>query len=150
LLLDSVALVHGHAFSKNIEVKILTMNHNCIVFGDANMISTILRNLLTNAIKFTKPTGQVLVTVNELDNQYEISISDSGIGIEKSKIAKLFGIDIITTTLGTNQEKGTGFGLVLCKEFVEKHNGKIWCISELNVGSEFKFTLPKVNGINGL
>ncbi|MCK4639686.1 MAG: HAMP domain-containing histidine kinase, partial [Bacteroidales bacterium] len=79
-----------------------------------------------------------------IDDFIEITIADSGIGIKPEDIKKLFGIDIGFSTVGTDNEKGTGLGLILCKEFIEKNNGKIWVESELGKGSNFIFTLPKV------
>lgn len=150
LLPDCISLVNGQASYKKVEIEILPINHNGIVLGDLQMIKTILRNLLTNAIKFSKPDSKVRIAVNERDIYYEITVSDSGIGIDKNKIDRLFEIATNTTTSGTSLEPGTGFGLIICKEFVEKNGGKIWCESEVNIGSKFKFTLPKVNSINGL
>ena len=113
------------------------------VFADLNMLSTILRNLISNAIKFTNIGGQIHIFVLSLETNVEITISDTGVGIEPENISKLFDYSHVYTSIGTNNEKGTGLGLVLCKEFVEKHGGKIWLKSELGKGSEFKFTIPK-------
>ncbi len=114
------------------------------VFADNNTINTVLRNLFSNAIKFTQQKGKVKITARNIDDFIEITIADSGIGIKPEDIKKLFGIDIGFSTVGTDNEKGTGLGLILCKEFIEKNNGKIWVESELGKGSDFIFTLPKV------
>ncbi|MBE9480652.1 MAG: HAMP domain-containing histidine kinase, partial [Bacteroidetes bacterium] len=114
------------------------------VFADNNTINTVLRNLFSNAIKFTQQKGKVKITARNIDDFIEITIADSGIGIKPEDIKKLFGIDIGFSTVGTDNEKGTGLGLILCKEFIEKNNGKIWVESELGKGSNFIFTLPKV------
>ena len=106
------------------------------------MINVIIRNLLNNAIKFTKNGGTVSVSSKTKNNFTEISIKDTGIGISKENINKLFRTDVHHTTIGTSEEKGTGLGLILCKEFVEKNNGKIWVESDLNKGSTFTFSLP--------
>jgi signal transduction histidine kinase len=106
------------------------------------MIKTILRNLISNAIKFTHKNGKVEVKAMIINNQVEISVSDSGIGMTKETIAKLFRIDANLSTPGTENEKGTGLGLFLCKEFIEKHGGKIWAESESGKGSVFKLVLP--------
>lgn len=112
------------------------------VDADKNMIQTILRNLISNAIKFTKPGGSINVSAISKQNHLEISISDNGIGINNETLKKIFDTTTNTTTKGTAEEKGSGLGLILCKEFVEKHKGEIWVESELGKGSVFKFTLP--------
>ena len=112
------------------------------VFADNAMISTVLRNLISNAIKFTMPGGNIIVLAMEKQNEIIISVSDNGVGISKNSIGKLFRIDQSYSTTGTNEETGTGLGLILCKEFVEKHDGKIWVESEEKKGSTFYFTLP--------
>ena len=112
------------------------------VYSDKNMLKTVLRNLITNAIKFTKSGGCINIIVITKQNHVEISISDNGIGINEEKLKTLFNISSNTTSLGTENEKGSGLGLVLCKEFVEKLGGCIWVESEVGKGSDFKFTLP--------
>ena len=113
------------------------------VTADKAMISTVLRNLIMNAIKFTNSGGKIVVSLEEKKNELLVTISDNGAGIIKEDIENLFRIDAKTTTLGTNKEKGTGLGLLLCKEFVEKHSGKIWVESEVGKGSRFNFSIPK-------
>lgn len=115
------------------------------VYADKNMLKTILRNLFTNAIKFTHLGGAIIITANKKEKHHIISIIDTGIGISKEKIGKLFKISEKNTTSGTENEKGTGLGLLLCKEFIEKHNGKIQVESEEGKGSEFSIFLPIVN-----
>ena len=117
------------------------------MYADENMVMIIFRNLISNAIKFTKPGGNINVSVTPGTKQVEISISDNGVGMDEEKIKTLFKVDSNATTLGTANEKGSGLGLILCKEFVEKHNGKIWVESEVGRGSVFKFTLP-LNNLN--
>ena len=112
------------------------------LFADYNMISTVIRNLLSNAIKFTNTDGQITISLIQDQNDLIISIADSGIGICKESMKRLFHTDQSHSTPGTHDEKGTGLGLLLCKEFVEKHGGRIWVESESGKGSEFKFTLP--------
>jgi len=111
-------------------------------FADKSMLSTVLRNLISNAIKFTKPGGQVIISVKLIQTGVVVSVKDTGIGIPKENIEKLFRIDGNISTVGTNNEKGTGFGLVLCKDFVKKHGGEIWVESAKNLGSTFYFSLP--------
>jgi signal transduction histidine kinase len=110
--------------------------------ADENMVKTILRNLISNAIKFTSDKGIISVSAMLSPNQVEICVSDSGVGIPQEKIPLLFRIETNTSTKGTSQESGSGLGLILCKEFVERHHGKIWVESIVGVGSQFKFTLP--------
>ncbi|TLP70680.1 PAS domain S-box protein [Maribacter sp. ACAM166] len=112
------------------------------VFADLNMIKTVLRNLISNAIKFTTSKGKINVYPVQYDKFVEIAVSDNGVGMNEETQNKLFNLETNKTTLGTAKEKGSGLGLILCKEFVEKHGGKIWVESELGKGSKFKFTLP--------
>ncbi len=115
------------------------------IFADEKMISTVIRNLLTNAVKFTEKGGKVTVRANETrDGMIEISVTDTGVGIPDDVIDKLFIVGEKVGTTGTDDEPSTGLGLILCKEFVEKHNGKIWVESKEGVGSTFFFTIPKV------
>jgi len=111
-------------------------------YADKAMVSAILRNLISNAIKFSEPHGEVIISVNANTEGLVISVKDNGVGICSDNIGKLFKIDESVSTLGTNGEKGTGFGLILCKEFVEKHGGVMWVESEEGLGSAFYFTLP--------
>jgi two-component system sensor histidine kinase/response regulator len=106
------------------------------------MIKTILRNLVSNAIKFTESGGAINIDAKENSGNITISVSDNGIGIKPDNLKKLFDISEVLTTPGTAKETGTGLGLLLCKEFVEKHGGKIWAESEIGKGSVFRFTLP--------
>ena len=114
-----------------------------LINADKNMLSTILRNLISNAIKFTPQEGKICVSASENKEYIEVSVTDTGVGIEEKYIPLLFRIDNKYSTPGTNNETGTGLGLILCREFVEKHKGKIWVESEINKGSRFIFTLPK-------
>ena len=112
------------------------------IFSDRNMAETILRNLVSNAIKFTPENGVISVTVSDLEDFVEFSVRDSGVGIESDNLAKLFRIDSTHTTLGTKNEKGTGLGLILCKELVERNGGTMTVNSKLGVGTKFSFTVP--------
>ena len=123
------------------------------VFADLEMLKTILRNLISNAIKFTNSNGEINISARENSRDVTISVSDNGTGISADTLEKLFNTSQFLTTEGTRREKGTGLGLMLCKEFVEKHGGKIWVESELEKGSVFSFTIPrkhhmKVKGSN--
>jgi len=113
-----------------------------MVYADSNMINTVIRNLISNAIKFTDNNGKITISAKPKEAFYEISISDTGIGIDKETLDKLFRIDEYHTSTGTSGESGTGLGLIICKEFVEKNNGKIWAESTPEKGSTFSFTIP--------
>ena len=112
------------------------------VFADKNMLTTILRNLLSNALKFTPEGGEIKIYSQKKDNEVEISIFDTGVGIKAEDIEKLFKIDVSYSTKGTANEQGNGFGLILCKELVEKMDGTIGVESEEGKGSLFWLRLP--------
>lgn len=130
------------ANQKQITIQTLTPLPQQPLFIDRAMISTVLRNLLSNAIKFTPAGGFIYIGAEERQSDILITVKDTGIGISEKAIDKLFRTDINFTTPGTNQEKGTGLGLILCKEFVEKNNGEIWVESQEGKGSTFFFTVP--------
>lgn len=113
-----------------------------MVFADQNMINTVIRNLINNALKFTHPGGSVWITAKKINGKAEIAVHDTGVGIPKETLNKLFRIDLKHTTIGTDEEKGTGLGLNLCKEFVESNNGKIQVESTPGKGTVVKFNLP--------
>jgi signal transduction histidine kinase len=114
-------------------------------FADSNTINLVFRNLLTNALKFTNDGGEIMVTAEQKDSMWSISVHDNGIGIPTEHQNKLFDKINPYSTRGTANEKGTGLGLILCKEFVEKNGGKIWVESEEGKGSTFSFTIPKMD-----
>ena len=138
---ESIDLLEGALTRKNIKIKVAA-NKEYMVCADLNMFSTVFRNLMVNAIKFTHEKGNISIHLAESNGFCEITVKDNGIGISPENLKKLFRLDSNHSTLGTNGEKGTGLGLILCKEFVEKHHGKIWVESEVGKGSAFKFTLP--------
>ncbi len=113
------------------------------VKADINMINSVLRNLIGNAIKFTKIKGTIEISVEETDHFVEVSVADNGVGIMIDDIAKLFRLDIYITHRGTSNEKGTGLGLLICKEFVERNGGSISVASIVGEGTTFRFTVPK-------
>jgi len=113
------------------------------VFADSNMFESIIRNLVTNAIKFTAPKGKITMTAKSIDDSWvEISIKDTGIGMNKEMLENLFRLDMNTNRKGTEGEPSSGLGLIICKDFIEKHDGKLWVESEEGKGSTFYFTLP--------
>ncbi|MGC1392385.1 MAG: two-component regulator propeller domain-containing protein [Bacteroidales bacterium] len=138
---EEFSMLNDMATGKNIELK-NSFKDNLKITADKNMIKTILRNLISNAIKFTHKNGWVEVNAMIENKHVEISVSDNGIGMTKETMAKLFRLDGNLSTRGTENEKGTGLGLFLCKEFAEKHGGKIWVESEPGKGSIFKIVLP--------
>lgn len=112
------------------------------VFADKNMVKSILRNLLNNAIKYSHKHGKIDISTKRNKGFLEITIKDYGVGINSEIVNTIFSSDNHISILGTGNEPGTGFGLLLCKEFIDIHKGKIWIISKPGEGSEFKFTLP--------
>lgn len=141
IIQEVVELSHSAALSK--EISLIDNKYEEIeVYADEGMLKTILRNLITNAIKFTPTQGRVSLHTTHLEGQIEITVSDNGVGMDNMKKSQLFQIETNKTTVGTDKEEGSGLGLVLCKELIEKHGGKIWVESEIGKGSSFKFTLP--------
>ena len=144
---DVVILMREQAESKDIKL-FTAVNFNTLVLADENMTRTIIRNLVSNAIKYTQKGGQVKIHCREIaetrdePGMIEVCINDTGIGIEPALLPKLFRIDEKVRSSGTAQEKGTGLGLILCRELIEKNRGKIWVESEQGRGSRFCFTLP--------
>jgi len=138
-----VELLQFAADSKNIRID-LSCDEALEVFADKNMLDTVVRNLISNAIKFTPEGGKIIVEVQKDHEKTIVSITDNGVGINAEDIEKIFDKAQLFTSIGTNEEKGSGFGLKLCQEFVEKHDGKIWVESVIGVGTTFYFSLPNV------
>lgn len=143
--LNLISIVQLNLLESQIKEKSLTITNkipeNTLVFADKNMIELVIRNLLSNAIKYCHPNNSITLNSSLSDEFYKTEITDTGIGINSENIDKLFGMNNYSTA-GTNAERGTGLGLLLCKEFIEKNGGKIWVNSELGKGSTFSFTLP--------
>lgn len=138
---EVISLIRPNADQKSISIENkITLAPR--VFGDKEMISTVLRNLLSNAIKFTESTGKITVISTTEKSDLIVTISDNGIGISKERLEKIFTISENNSTPGTQKEKGTGLGLILCKEFIEKNNGRIWVESTPGIGTAFSFSLP--------
>jgi PAS domain S-box-containing protein len=140
--LASKVLTDPNAKQKNITVSNL-VEPGSYSFVDRNMITTVVRNLLSNAVKFTNPGGEITISLKDLGEEYELSIADTGVGMSEEKQKKLFKIGENVSTPGTSGEKGSGLGLILCKEFVEKNGGSIRVESEVGKGTKFIITLPK-------
>ena len=130
------------AKDKNISLEFNCHINDTNVYVDKNMTKTILRNLISNAIKFSKPNGKIKIIQEILDNETIITVSDQGIGISQEDINLIWNPLQTINSVGTSGEKGTGLGLSICKEFVEKQGGRIWIESKISEGSNFKFTLP--------
>ena len=144
IIAQNISLFANSALEKNLQVVSDTENE-IEVFADVRMIDTVIRNLLSNAIKFTDKNGIIIINVKKENGVLKCSVSDTGVGIGQENINKLFKIDSHFTAKGTNNESGTGLGLILCKDFIEHHDGKIWVESELGKGSIFYFTIPEKN-----
>ncbi len=138
---ENVNLFKPNAEEKQISIE-NGINSNLIVWADQNMTDTVMRNLLSNAIKFANKKGQIQLSYKTDKDYVYVSVKDNGIGISKQDQEMLFRADSLHSTFGTNDEKGSGIGLLLCKEFVEKQYGKISFESEEGVGSTFTFSLP--------
>lgn len=141
IIKNILIMLESSAKLKNISIE-LACNMQQKVVADKNMIESILHNLITNAIKFTNKGGYIKVCAEKFKNEVKISIADNGIGMSNEIKSKLFRSDIYFTTSGTDDEVGSGLGLLLCKEFTEKNGGQIWAESEPGVGSTFSFTIP--------
>ncbi len=141
LIRDDIEDIRASARQKHI-----ALNHSIApdlnVSADLHMVKTIFRNLVGNAIKYTSTGGKISISVSEISSFVEITIKDSGIGISPEIQRKLFKSEEFNSTVGTNNEKGIGLGLLLCKDFIEMHGGYIRIQSELGKGSEIKFSLP--------
>jgi signal transduction histidine kinase len=138
---NSVSVLRSLADHKNIAIK-FNYNDDLILFADPLMIETVLRNLINNAVKFTPEDGLIEIAANQIDGHISICVKDSGIGISAEDARNLFQIDSTVKRKGTNDEDGSGLGLILCKEFVDKNNGTIWVNSVPGKGSSFFFTVP--------
>jgi PAS domain S-box-containing protein len=141
LTMENISVLKSMADSKKIKL-FSSIQYNTRAFADPNMVRTVLRNLVSNAIKFTYPGGDVRILAVENKNMAEVCISDNGVGIEEERKGLLFHIDEKLSTSGTANETGTGLGLLLCKEMIERQGGHIWVESEVGKGSSFYFTLP--------
>jgi signal transduction histidine kinase/ActR/RegA family two-component response regulator len=138
---EVIKILHPYAISKNITL-INSLSHELYVFADRYMLNAVFRNLVSNAIKFSNQNGIVEISAIQSESNLVISVSDNGIGIAPERLSKLFDISQFESTAGTAKEKGTGLGLLICKQFVEKHGGRIWAESKIGKGSTFYFDMP--------
>lgn len=145
---QEVELLSHLSEKKNLKI-VSRVEESVVVYADINLVSIIIRNLLSNAIKFCNPQGKIKITAIEENNMVAVKVADSGVGMSKQEIDKLFRLDESFSTKGTANEDGTGLGLIVCKEFIEKNGGKIYVSSQKDSGSIFTFTLPtSKSGIN--
>jgi signal transduction histidine kinase len=142
---ESMLMLLEAAKNKNIEIS-LNIPNDIKVSADENMLNAIIRNLVSNAIKFTPKGGKINLSASENGENYvEITIKDTGIGMTDDMIENLFKLDVNTNRPGTDGEASTGLGLILCKEFIEKHKGKLWVKCNGDKGCTFWFTIPSIN-----
>ncbi|MCF8302702.1 MAG: tetratricopeptide repeat protein [Bacteroidales bacterium] len=142
LVNENISVLKTHADNKNIKLQ-SHVDFGTTAYADANMITTVLRNFISNAIKFTYEKGHIEIFTEDSKNEVMVTVRDDGIGIDKDNVDKVFRIDKQFKKEGTASEQGTGLGLILCKEFIERNGGRIWVESEYEKGSDFKFSLPK-------
>jgi PAS domain S-box-containing protein len=141
LILMTIELLRTVAEQKEIALR-CTVPSDLKVFVDQRMLNMVLRNLLSNAIKFSNPDSSVSIEATQDEAMVVIAVQDNGVGMDRDAAAKIFSLDKVTSRIGTKGELGSGIGLVLCKEYVEMHGGRIWVESTPDQGSTFKFSLP--------
>ncbi len=139
---ESIEMIHDAASKKGIRI-VYDIPYELEVYADNNMLQTIIRNIVSNAVKFTPNAGRISIAAKKVNNDsIEISVRDTGIGMNQEMLKSLFCIDICSSRKGTEGESSTGLGLIICKDFAEKHLGKLQVESEVNKGSTFCLTLP--------
>ena len=136
-----IELLSAPMGQKSIEIS-TKLQPDIKVIADKEMISSVLRNLISNSIKFSNPGGKVIISAARKDLELIVEVEDSGVGIKPEILSGLFHEGERVSTRGTQNEEGTGLGLILCRELISKHHGKIWAESEVGKGSRFIFTLP--------
>lgn len=141
LIVQSVELLSAQSLKKSISIE-LNLPPSLQVIADEDMIKTVMRNLISNAIKYTNNKGLITVSASKDEKEAIVMVEDNGIGIKKERLETLFQIENAQSTGGTQDEKGTGLGLIICKEFIQIHGGRIWAESEPGKGSRFIFTIP--------
>jgi signal transduction histidine kinase len=142
LVENNIGLLSEMAYTKMITMDNLIV-HKAMIWSDENQMDIVIRNLLSNALKFTPNNGHITIGYVDRDEYLEVYVKDTGIGIAESVQEKILSKNTTITTYGTNNEKGTGLGLSLCIEMVVKNGGRLWLKSELNEGTTFYFTVPK-------
>jgi signal transduction histidine kinase len=144
LIEQSVELFKEHQKSKKIEI-INNIPADYQVKADKDMIQTVVRNLVSNGLKFTHSGGTITIDAKKNENRIEVSVTDSGIGMSPENVSSLFSLKQTKSKKGTGGERGTGLGLILCKDFIEKNGGKIWVNSVIGKGTSFMFTLEEAD-----
>lgn len=137
---ENIDVLTPMATGKNISLTNSIKNDTA--FADPDMAQTVIRNLVSNSIKFTPKNGQIEISSQQTDGMVQVTVSDTGVGLSKEQMDKVFALDHKASTIGTAGERGTGLGLPLCKEMIEKYGGKIWVESVPGEGTQFHFTLP--------
>lgn len=145
IIMKNFGLFLPIAEQKNIRLNTEQISGELAIIGDENMLNIVIRNLISNAIKFTPKNGEILIMHQVKDQEAIISVKDSGIGIQPDHLKRIFQTNHYKSSRGTNNEKGSGLGLQLCREFIQKQNGSIWVESESGKGSTFSFSLPKAD-----
>ncbi|MBK7632338.1 MAG: PAS domain-containing sensor histidine kinase [Ignavibacteriales bacterium] len=140
---NTVSLLRSNSEQKNITI-LNKLDKETFVYADENMMQSIFNNLVTNAIKFTNRNGQIVLSASQFGRMIRFCVKDNGVGMADEQKSMLFGMNKSFTTPGTTNEKGSGLGMILCKDFVEKHGGEIWVESASGKGSEFFFTIPAI------
>lgn len=144
MLADIIDIFHLIAQVKNVKLVFTNPDNHIPVRADIDMIKTVMRNLLSNAVKYSKEVGVVEITSEDAGNFVNVHVKDAGLGIRKEDQGKLLDVSSHFTTFGTANEEGSGLGLLLVKDFVEKNGGRLWFESEEEKGSVFSFSVPKV------
>lgn len=139
---ENMAIFMSRAEYKEVALRSL-IQENTLAYADYDMVNTVVRNLISNALKFTDTGGSITVSAVSENQHVEVTISDTGCGIDEEGIANIFRIDTTYTSIGTAGEQGTGLGLILCKELIEQNGGRIWVESEVGEGTVFRFTVPQ-------
>jgi len=146
IVLENFSIFNSYAQTKNVLLE-TNISEDIKVKADENMLNTIFRNLIQNGIKFSNEGGKVLINAEKENNYIKVSVEDNGVGMDNETMNKLFELDINKSRSGTAGEAGTGLGLILCKDFIERLGGKIFVESQLNKGSKFIFTIPSANNV---
>lgn len=141
LVNDQIILIKELTRKKSIDIE-MNIEDSFYIMGDKNVLGTVIRNLVFNAVKFTNEKGTIVIQAEKFNSGFDISIQDNGVGISEGRLEGLFSMEKISSTQGTKGEPGSGLGLILCKELVELHGGALTVKSELGRGSEFRIHLP--------
>jgi signal transduction histidine kinase/ligand-binding sensor domain-containing protein len=142
ILATEIRILQQQADSKKVKLKLSAIGDELVIEADPNILSTVMRNLISNAIKFSQKNKKIEIALHFQPNNFTFSVKDEGLGMSPEKVKTLFNVSTNTSTRGTEGEKGTGLGLLLCADFIAKHKGRIWVESEEGKGSTFSFTIP--------